>query len=531
MKRSEGSSLESEALLANHEVKEKLDTNDEIIGANSHSRSIFSRFYSERDQPVEEPWLPNPTLFSLSNDLLDPDKFKTNETIQYETVADFHENLLPGNGSDLGSAKESVPTIILINSSICTMQRIAVLEDGKLVELLLEPVKSNVQCDNVYLGVISKLVPHMGGAFVNIGNSRHSLMGIKQNREPFVFPPFNSRSKKKVNNFVMGAPRDHFDAQECDHMTQDAVEAVDHLEADSHNHSVQFMHDEDDEHDAEDDSEVPEVLKDSNGSIVDYGEDEVDFEENGDPSDPDKCHEDKGDDSSNCSRESSWSLVRKGTKIIVQIVKEGLGTKGPTLTAYPKLRSRFWVCTSASLYCLILDIAITAYSHYLQILITRCDRVGVSKKISGVERTRLKVIAKTLQPPGFGLTVRTVAAGHSLEELQKDLEGLLSNWKNIVEHAKSAALAADEGVEGAAPVILHRAMGQTLSVVQDYFNDKVCCNHTSICYYQYLSFVYILCIGLTQSYFFLIVSSSDLSQVEKMVVDSQRTYHEVWDVK
>lgn len=85
----------------------------------------------------------------------------------------------------------------------------------------------------------------------------------------------------------------------------------------------------------------------------------------------------------------------------------------------------------------------------------------------------MKVIAKTLQPKGFGLTVRTVAAGHSLEELHKDLEGLVSTWKSIMEHAKSAALAADEGVDGAVPMILHKAMGQTLSVVQDYFNDKV----------------------------------------------------------
>lgn len=104
---------------------------------------------------------------------------------------------------------------------------------------------------------------------------------------------------------------------------------------------------------------------------------------------------------------------------------------------------------------------------------TRCNTIGISKKISGVERTRLRVIAKTLQPPGFGLTVRTVASGHSLEELQRDLEGLLSTWKSIVDDAKSAALAADEGVEGAVPIMLHRAMGQTLSVVQDYFNEKV----------------------------------------------------------
>nr|AAD27911.1 putative ribonuclease E [Arabidopsis thaliana] len=220
------------------------------------------------------------------------------------------ETLLPDGGF---FQSESIATTILINSSICTVQRIAVLEGGKLVELLLEPVKTNVQCDSVYLGVITKFVPHMGGAFVNIGSARHSFMDIKSNREPFIFPPFCDGSKKQAAD------------------------------------------------------------------------------------------------------------VRKGTKIIVQVVKEGLGTKGPTLTAYPKLRSRFWV------------------------LLTRCKRIGVSKKISGVERTRLKVIAKTLQPQGFGLTVRTVAAGHSLEELQKDLDGLLLTWKNITDEAKSAALAADEG--------------------------------------------------------------------------------------
>jgi hypothetical protein len=42
-----------------------------------------------------------------------------------------------------------------------------------------------------------------------------------------------------------------------------------------------------------------------------------------------------------------------------------------------------------------------------------------------------------------------------------------------MENAKSSALAADERVEGAVPAILHRAMGQTLSVVQDYFNENV----------------------------------------------------------
>ncbi|KAM1512656.1 hypothetical protein ACFX1Z_024189 [Malus domestica] len=113
-----------------------------------------------------------------------------------------------------------------------------------------------------------------------------------------------------------------------------------------------------------------------------------------------------------------------------------------------------------------------------------CWEPGIAILMSPTEHTNLW--KAEVKPPGFGLTVRTVAAGHSLEELQKDLEGLVSTWKSITEHAKSAALAADEGVEGAIPVILQRGNG-SLSVVQDSF----------------------------------------IETVEKMVVDSPRTYHEV----
>ncbi|XP_038887525.1 ribonuclease E/G-like protein, chloroplastic isoform X2 [Benincasa hispida] len=424
---------------------------------------------SHRHQPVEEPWLP--LFFDPSKNVFEPDLLKSDVTVKEETTVletrdhllEDAASLLPASGADT-MLKDPISTIILINSSICTMQRIAVLEEGKLVELLLEPVKSNVQCDSVYLGLISKLVPHMGGAFVNIGNSRPSLMDIKQNREPFIFPPFRQRiNKQVVNGSIQGQ-----------------------LTSQDESTSMLSVHDDHEDVEVEDNFDVSEVLRENvNGSMVDDdGDLDADFEDCID----DKGHHLEGHASISCSAtanyssgsqlsflqdgkdskqtttdENKWLQVRKGTKIIVQVVKEGLGTKGPTLTAYPQLRSRFWI------------------------LITRCDRIGISKKISGVERTRLRVIAKTLQPQGFGLTVRTVAAGHSLEELQKDLEGLISTWKTIIEHAKSAALAADEGVEGAVPVILHRAMGQTLSVVQDYFNEKV----------------------------------------KKMVVDSPRTYHEV----
>lgn len=481
---------EPKAFLNDLKVNNKSRTNDEdyLTATYDCPNSVFH----ERDQPLEEPWLlQSPVISVVFKDKLTQDVSKNSDTVE-DGLKKFKVNdqgmkvkdKLSANGSNLNLKDDSVSTVILISSSICTMQRIAVLEDEKLVELLLEPVKNTVLCDSVYIGVVTKLVPHMGGAFVNIGSSRPSLMDIKQNREPFIFPPFCQRTKKgEVNGSVLKAFEEHPAAHENEHTSHD-VEVIDDVsEFVFHSDLAPFLHDDHEEHEVDDDFDVSEVKENVNGSIVDYGEVDADFEqfldgrehhlegdtasrstvETEEPNYPPVSHQDIKDAKHTLTSENKWSQVRKGTKVIVQVVKEGLGTKGPTVTAYPKLRSRFWI------------------------LITRCDRIGVSKKVSGVERTRLKVIAKTLQPPGFGLTVRTVAAGHSFEELQKDLEGLLSTWKSIMEHAKSAALAEDEGVEGAIPVVLHRAMGQTLSVVQDYFSEKV----------------------------------------RKMMVDSPRTYHEV----
>ncbi|KAL8111183.1 ribonuclease E/G-like protein, chloroplastic isoform X2 [Apium graveolens] len=479
----------------NNTMEDESDSEANDTNETSSSHATLS----ENDFPVEEPWLFEPGSSFPSAGIGVCTASSNIESIKDESKdAEFH-NLIQGIPGELFSGEvisiskgssasveaptrpaaqsessvydstssktneessvalqKSISTVILINSSLCTMQRIAVLEDGNLVELLLEPVKDNVQCDSVYLGVLTKLVPHMGGAFVNIGSSRPSLMDIKPNREPFVFPPFR---------------RD--DAEDIDDPEEHETEDV----------SVQYMRDDFEEHEIEDDFDVMEDFRDNvNGSIPGHGnevESEISlgqFSGEGHPIESQMAGKHLLSDlgfppnlqdlevkKDLQTDKGKWDPVRKGTKIIVQVVKEGLGTKGPTLTAYPKLRSRFWV------------------------LSTQSNTIGISKKISGVERTRLRVIAKTLQPKGYGLTVRTVAAGHSLEELQKDLEGLLSTWKAIIEHAKSAALAADEGVEGAIPVLLHKALGQTLSVVQDYFNEKVKC----------------------------------------MVVDSPRTYHEV----
>ena len=348
-------SLELKLFLDDLSVQDNsFSDNEDTVNAMIKSLD-FKGTVSVRDQPVEEPWLLQSSFASEEEVASD-----MSENIDSALVDVSHlklldqnylhsENMLPEEGSDLISKEDTVSTVILINSSICTMQRIAVMEDGNLVELLLEPVKSNVQCDSVYLGVVTKLVPHMGGAFVNIGSSRPSLMDIKRSREPFIFPPFHHETKDKDNGSAFNTLIENLIAHENEHT--------------SYSGEVDDLREVDFEDDPEDDFDV--LKKDLNGSIIDHGGVDADFNDysdgienhiNGETFDnflPGGLEGSRDshlaplpemkDSSLAYTVENKWAQVQKGTKVIVQVVKEGLGTKGPTLTAYPKLRSRFWV--------------------------------------------------------------------------------------------------------------------------------------------------------------------------------------------
>ncbi|MBN2201064.1 Rne/Rng family ribonuclease [bacterium] len=132
--------------------------------------------------------------------------------------------------------------------------------------------------------------------------------------------------------------------------------------------------------------------------------------------------------------------LRPGQEIIVQIAKEPINTKGARLTAMVSLPGRFCV------------------------LVPNDATVGVSKKIeSDHERHRLRKIARQLCPPGFGLIVRTVAAGKDFETLKADLDHLTQTWREIEATAKA----------NRAPMLLHKDMGMTSSIMRDLFTPDI----------------------------------------------------------
>ena len=134
-------------------------------------------------------------------------------------------------------------------------------------------------------------------------------------------------------------------------------------------------------------------------------------------------------------------LLREGQEIIVQVVKEPLGTKGARLTSHVTMPGRFLV------------------------FMPTVDHVGVSRKIeSREERSRLRGIVREFREAhGFtgGVIIRTAASGRPKEDILSDLEAFHKIWTEIRQKMESSR----------APAVLYREPSIVGRLLRDLLND------------------------------------------------------------
>jgi len=134
------------------------------------------------------------------------------------------------------------------------------------------------------------------------------------------------------------------------------------------------------------------------------------------------------------------TLVREGQEILVQVSKDPISSKGPRLTSLLSLAGRYLV--------------------YLPAL----EHVGIARRMEGQEeRERLLNIGHEIRPDNAGLIIRTVAEGHSKEELQDDLNFLIRLWSDIEKRSKNT-------ITGS---VIHAELSLHLRVMRDYVDDEV----------------------------------------------------------
>ncbi len=133
--------------------------------------------------------------------------------------------------------------------------------------------------------------------------------------------------------------------------------------------------------------------------------------------------------------------LRRGDEIVVQIIKEGIGTKGPTLSTYLSIPGRILV------------------------MMPGMSKMGISRKIEDeAERKRLRQILDSLKPPkGVGFIIRTAGVGKTKTEIERDLKYLTRLWETIEKKRK----------ESPAPVELYTEGDLVTRTVRDVYSSDV----------------------------------------------------------
>ncbi len=135
-------------------------------------------------------------------------------------------------------------------------------------------------------------------------------------------------------------------------------------------------------------------------------------------------------------------LFPAGSEIVIQVVKDQMGTKGPRSTTNIAIPGRFLVLMPFSGAC------------------------GVSRKIEDPrERERLKDILRNLTiPEGMGIIIRTAGEGKQARWFVRDLHMLLRKWQAIVEKINEPS---------GKPVLLHKEPGLIERTVRDFLTEEI----------------------------------------------------------
>jgi ribonuclease G len=240
----------------------------------------------------------------------------------------------------------------MIISSNGHQTMVAILEDDLLTEVFIERERQRGVVGNVYKGRVSKVLPGMQSAFVDIGLERDGFLYVT-----------------------------------------DVVNTLEEFER------------------------------------LESG-DEEEEEEGGDR------RRERGDEP------KIETLLKDGQEILVEVVKEPLGTKGARLTSHVTMAGRFLV------------------------FMPTVDHVGVSRKIeSREERARLRGIVRDFREThGFtgGVIIRTAAAGRPEEDIHSDLRYFQRIWNEIRQRAESVR----------APAAVYREHGLVSKLLRDILNEE-----------------------------------------------------------
>jgi len=285
---------------------------------------------------------------------------------------------------------------------------VAILEEDQLVELFIERERNRGVVGNVYKGRVSKVLPGMQSAFVDLGLERDGFLYVTD----------------VVNTAEMFEQLESDDEEETPgaQLASAAAAAAAAAVADTAAEAVEGEREVREPREQRDSRERPREGRGGRGA--------------------DRDSRDAKGETSSADRVGIEDLLKEGQEVLVQVVKEPLGTKGARITSHVSIPGRFLV------------------------FMPTVDHVGVSRKIeSREERSRLRTIIRQFREAhGFsgGLIIRTAAAGRPEADIVGDLNDFLQIWNEIRQKMDSTR----------APAVIYREQSLVAKLVRDLLTDE-----------------------------------------------------------
>ena len=327
---------------------------------------------------------------------------------------------------------------ILVNGSDPEEQRVVVVgEDDRVLDMLMTSDSQKTLVNDIYRGRVVNLEPAIGAAFIDFGQGRNGFLHISD-----VMPTYGEKGFKLESLLTANIDQDEHPGDVDVDVDHDDV-GHDHEEHDDEEHD-------DEEHD--DDVEGDEAEGDET-------EDASDSNSEGDQAPMDarakaRARRKAEKNAPKASREPARREVRRrahrkepitdvlkvGDQVVVQITKDAIGDKGPTLTTYISIPGRYLV------------------------LMPSLARTGVSKKIPDEkERRRLKRVLSGMNcPDAMGVIVRTAGVGRRKTDLQRDLDYLMEVWETFSKRLK----------RGRGPSALYQESDLAIRTMRDLFDER-----------------------------------------------------------
>lgn len=278
--------------------------------------------------------------------------------------------------------------------------QVAIVEDGRLAELFIDRPDRSRTVGDIYLGRVQKVVEGLQAAFVDIGQEQDGFLH---------FSDVGTTSEEY--RALIG---DDFDDGEDDEEDDEESEETESTEVSA---------------------QATQARAQQNGQTTSAQS------TNGQGADVAAVQEKRAEKRQSYTQMIA-SKIKPNDSILVQIIKEPIGTKGSRLTS-----------------------DITIPGRFIVLLPFGQGNIAVSKRIRETrERKRLKRIVRSmLQNRNFGAIVRTVAQEQDEELLRTDLEILLNKWKQIEEAVKTSQ----------PPKLLFKEDSLVASALRDYLANNV----------------------------------------------------------